>query len=66
MNQGNEGITHILLNGEIDGWEDLLRQMELRFEVNTSTVVRETIYLEDGKAIPVRFNRAIGLALKEV
>ncbi|MCZ8536174.1 pilus assembly protein PilM [Paenisporosarcina quisquiliarum] len=66
MNQGNEGITHILLNGEMDGWEELLRKMENRFDVMTSTVVRETIYLEDGKAIPIRFNRALGLALKEV
>ena len=66
MNQGNEGITHVLLNGELDGWEDLLQTLELRFEVKTSTVIRETIYLEDGKAIPVRFNRALGLALKEV
>ena len=66
MNQGNEGITHVLLNGELDGWEDLLRTLELRFDVKTSTVIRETIYLEDGKAIPVRLNRALGLALKEV
>ncbi|WP_017381173.1 type IV pilus biogenesis protein PilM [Paenisporosarcina sp. TG-14] len=66
MNQGNEGITNVLLNGELDGWEDLLQTLELRFEVETSTVIRETIYLEDGKAIPVRFNRALGLALKEV
>jgi type IV pilus assembly protein PilM len=66
MNQGNEGITHVLLNGELDEWEDLLQSLELRFEVKTLTVIRETIYLEDGKAIPVRFNRALGLALKEV
>ncbi|WP_019412522.1 type IV pilus biogenesis protein PilM [Paenisporosarcina sp. TG20] len=66
MNQGNEGITHVLLNGEFDGWEDFLQQLESRFSVSVSTVVRETIYLEDGKAIPVRFNRALGLALKEV
>jgi type IV pilus assembly protein PilM len=66
MNQGNEGITHVLLNGEFEGWEELLQRLELRFEVKTSTVIRETIYLEDGKAIPVRFNRALGLALKEV
>jgi type IV pilus assembly protein PilM len=66
MNQGNQGITHVLLNGELDDWEDLLQTLELRFEVKTSTVIRETIYLEDGKAIPVRFNRALGLALKEV
>lgn len=66
MNQGNEGITHVLLNGEFDGWEELLKRLEFRFDVTTSTVIRETIYLEDGKAIPVRFNRALGLALKEV
>lgn len=66
MNQGNKGITHILLNGELDGWEDLLQKLESRFDVKTSTVILETIYLEDGKAIPVRFNRALGLALKEV
>ncbi|WP_075620470.1 type IV pilus biogenesis protein PilM [Paenisporosarcina indica] len=66
MNQGNEGITHLLLNGEFDDFEQLMKLFSSRFEVKTSTVVRETIYLEDGKAIPVRFNRALGLALKEV
>jgi len=66
MNQGNEGITQVLLNGEVDDWVDLLDQLETRFEVKASTVVREKIYLEDGKEMPIRFNRALGLALKEV
>lgn len=66
MNKGHEGITHILVNGEEEGLEEILAQLEMRFNVITSTVVRETIYLEDGKAIPVRFNRTLGLALKEV
>ena len=66
MNQGNEGITHVLLNGEMDDWQQLLQRIENRFEVKSSTVVRDSIHLEDGKVVPVRFNRVLGLALKEV
>lgn len=66
MNGGEFGITHIICNGEFADWFSFQSRLEERFAVPVSPLVIDPIPSDDSKSVPVRFNRAIGLALKEV
>lgn len=66
MNGGEAGITHIVCNGEFEDWFSFQSRLEDRFAVPVTPLVIEPIPSDDVKSVPVRFNRAIGLALKEV
>lgn len=66
MNGGEAGITHIVCNGEFEDWISFQSRLEERFAVPVTPLVIDPIPSDQVKSVPVRFNRAIGLALKEV
>ncbi|WKA56250.1 type IV pilus biogenesis protein PilM [Planococcus shixiaomingii] len=66
MNGGNAGITKVICNGEYSDWKTFQARLEERFSLPVLPVVLEEIPSENSAAVPGRFNRAIGLALKEV
>ncbi|CEG23082.1 Competence protein A [Planococcus massiliensis] len=66
MNGGEAGITHIVCNGEFEDWFTFQSRLEERFAVPVTPLVIDPIPSDQLKSVPVRFNRAIGLALKEV
>lgn len=66
MNGGEAGITHIVCNGEFEDWFTFQSRLEERFAVPVTPLVIDPIPSDQVKSVPVRFNRAIGLALKEV
>ncbi|WP_341960825.1 pilus assembly protein PilM [Planococcus maritimus] len=66
LNGGGAGITKIVCNTTQEIYEELRFRMEARFSVPFLPIVISHIDLNETDAIPPRFNRAIGLALKEV
>lgn len=66
MNEGESGITKIICNGEFEEWYTFQARFEGRFSIPVSPIVLKPITTEHGDDVPGRFNRAIGLALKEV
>lgn len=66
MNTGDIGITQIIVNGEFQDWYALQSRLKTRFTVPVLPLVIEPIASDGEKNVPGRFNRAIGLALKEV
>lgn len=66
MNAGEIGITKIICNDEMRDWNDLALRFKDRFSLPFLPIVTEPITAENIKSVPARFNRAIGLALKEV
>lgn len=65
MNAGGAGITKVVFNG-LDNWPELQARMESRLSVPVYPLVMKPIPSELNDSVPERFNRAIGLALKEV
>lgn len=66
MMNGNASITHLLVNGEYEQADELLSLIRERFSLYADFLVKNQIQSSTGQEIPVRFNRTIGLALKEV
>jgi type IV pilus assembly protein PilM len=66
LNAGAFGITKIICNMDPLEFEELRTLMELRFPVPFLPIVLSEIASDNTSSIPARFNRAIGLALKEV
>ncbi|TAA69175.1 type IV pilus biogenesis protein PilM [Planococcus salinarum] len=66
MNEGEQGITQIICNGEFEEWYAFQARFEGRFSIPVSSIVPKPITTEHGGIVSGRFNRAIGLALKEV
>ncbi|MDN7240353.1 pilus assembly protein PilM [Planococcus sp. N028] len=66
MNGGDLGITKVICNGEYIDWQAFQTRLEERFSLPVLSVVLEEIPSDNSTAVPGRFNRAIGLALKEV
>ncbi|MBB5180735.1 type IV pilus assembly protein PilM [Planomicrobium koreense] len=66
MNEGEYGITKVVCNGEYDNWPAFKARLEERFLLPVAPVVLDDIPSDSAKDVPSRFNRAIGLALKEV
>ncbi|WP_088007242.1 type IV pilus biogenesis protein PilM [Indiicoccus explosivorum] len=66
MHNGDIGVTKVIVNGDIREWEGFKELMERRFSVPVSPLVVTPIPSDSASAVPARFNRAIGLALKEV
>ncbi|RNF40934.1 type IV pilus biogenesis protein PilM [Planococcus salinus] len=66
MNEGETGITTIICNGEFQDWEAFRKRLETRFGLPVEPLVVEAIPSDKEDSVSVRFNRAIGLALKEV
>ena len=65
MWNGTASITHLLVNGEYADFDDLLSLIRERLSIQAMPLVKEPMQLATGKEIPARFNRTIGLALKE-
>ncbi|MGI2326464.1 type IV pilus biogenesis protein PilM [Planococcus sp. YIM B11945] len=66
MNAGDFGITQVVVNGTFDEWKVFQARMESRFSVPVLPIALKPIPSEQSANVPARFNRAIGLALKEV
>ena len=66
MWNGTAGITHLLVNGEYDEMDELLSLIRERLSIQAMPLVKKPLQLATGQEIPARFNRTIGLALKEV
>ncbi|WKA60008.1 pilus assembly protein PilM [Planococcus shenhongbingii] len=66
MNGGEVGITKVICNGEYSDWDAFRTRLEERFSLPVLPVVIDAIPSDNSEAVPGRFNRAIGLALKEV
>lgn len=66
MMNGNASITHLLVNGEYEQADDLLTLIRDRFNLYAHYLVKNQLQSVSGEEIPVRFNRTVGLALKEV
>lgn len=66
MNEGEFGITKVICNGEYNDWPLFQARLEERFLLPVAPIVIEDIPSDSEKSVPGRFNRAIGLALKEV
>ncbi|TWT26268.1 type IV pilus biogenesis protein PilM [Planomicrobium sp. CPCC 101110] len=66
MNGGDLGITKIVCNGEYIEWDVFQARLQERFSLPVHPVVLEEILSDGLEAVSGRFNRAIGLALKEV
>lgn len=65
MNEGEQGITKVICNGEFGDWHAFCGRLSERFQLDVEPLVKDGVEA-DGKTVPPRFNRAIGLALKEV
>ena len=65
MWNGTASITHLFVNGEYDGFDELLSLIRERLSIQAMPLVKEPLQLATGQEIPARFNRTIGLALKE-
>lgn len=65
MNEGEQGITKVLCNGEFGDWEAFCLRLSERLQLDVEPLVKLAIEAGD-RIVPARFNRAIGLALKEV
>lgn len=66
MWNGSATITHLLVNGEYEFMDALLQRVRENINVEAGTLLKEAVQLSTGQEIPARFNRTIGLALKEV
>ncbi|EGA89098.1 Tfp pilus assembly protein, ATPase PilM [Planococcus donghaensis MPA1U2] len=66
MNAGQFGVTKIVCNGDFYDWPTFQQNLERRFQIPVLPVVIDAIPCGQEKDVPRRFNRAIGLALKEV
>lgn len=66
MNGGEMGITKIICNGEFYDWNSFQQNLEARFQFQVLPLVIDVIPCGDLADVSRRFNRAIGLALKEV
>ncbi|AQQ52892.1 type IV pilus biogenesis protein PilM [Planococcus lenghuensis] len=66
MQNGEMGVSKIVTNGEFEDWQAFQQLMEQRFSVPVMPIVLKPIPSDTEQAVPARFNRAIGLALKEV
>ena len=66
MWNGTASITHLLVNGEYADFDELLSLIRERLSIQAMPLVKEPMQLATGQEIPARFNRTIGLALKEV
>ena len=65
MNAGEATITKVVCNG-LGDWPGLQSRLESRLSVPVYPIVMKPIPTELNDSVPERFNRAIGLALKEV
>lgn len=66
MCNGEETITHLLVNGEYEFLDSLLQRINENIDVTVHKLLKKPIQLVSGQELPDRFNRTIGLALKEV
>ncbi|GKV54424.1 hypothetical protein NCCP2222_03710 [Sporosarcina sp. NCCP-2222] len=66
MLNGAASITHLLVNGDFEGMDELLALARDRFSVKAQVLAGEPLRLPDGQALDPSFNRTVGLALKEV
>ena len=66
MWNGTAGITHLLVNGNMTGLMNCLSLIREQLSIQAMPLVKEPLQLATGQVIPARFNRTIGLALKEV
>ncbi|MEZ7170813.1 type IV pilus biogenesis protein PilM [Sporosarcina sp. OR05] len=66
LQNGTASITHLLVNGEYDQMDALLQAIRQRFSIQADRLLQQPFQLADGRELPATFNRAIGLALKEV
>lgn len=66
LHNGAASITHVLVNGEYELMDDLLNMVRTRFSIHADRLLKEPLRLPDGDILSARFNRTIGLALKEV
>jgi len=66
MWNGTASITNVLVNGDYEEMDDLLTLIRERLNIHANTLVKESMQLVSGEAVSVRYNRVIGLALKEV
>ena len=65
MWNGAAGITHLLVNGEYTNLDDLLVLIREQLSIEAMPLLKKPLQLATGEAISARFNRTIGLALKE-
>ncbi len=63
---GSAGITHLFVNGEYASLNELLTLIRGQLSIEAMPLLKEPLQLATGDAVPARFNRTIGLALKEV
>lgn len=66
MNNGDQGITCVICSGEFSDWLRFQSRLESRFGVSVMPLVTQDIPSNNAARVTGRFNRAIGLALKEV
>jgi len=66
MWNGSATITHLLVNGEYEFMDALLSRVRDDTNVDASKLLKKPAQLGTGQELPARFNRTIGLALKEV
>lgn len=66
LNNGDQGITCVICSGEFSDWLRFQSRLESRFGVSVMPLVTQDIPSNNAARVTGRFNRAIGLALKEV
>ena len=66
MWNGSATITHLLVSGEYEFMDDLLLRVLENINIKASKLLKKPVQLGTGQELPARFNRTIGLALKEV
>ncbi|MCH4825626.1 MAG: pilus assembly protein PilM [Planococcus sp. (in: firmicutes)] len=65
MNAGEATISKVVCNG-LGDWPELRTRLENRLTAPVYPIVLKSFFTDSNDTIPERFNRAIGLALKEV
>jgi len=66
MLNGTATITHLLINGEYEFMNELVTFAQEEININVNLLLKRPLLLGTGQELPARFNRTIGLALKEV
>ena len=66
MMDGLETVDCLFIAGEYDGAEELAGLFRDQMGIDASPLMKETIPAADGHELPARYDRVIGLALKEV
>lgn len=66
LNQGKQGVTKLLINGDHPLLPVMIKEMESRFDVTIKTFQSEGLLNDKDEALPLSHYLALGLALKEV